>query len=513
MATPETPVQIISQPGIKRDGTMFEGEGYVDGLWCRFQRGLPRKMSGYRSVNKYLTGLVRTLHQYTLDLTTYIHAGSANKIERLTLDSALNSSVISDRTPGALTADPNNMWQFDVGVLSGSGLQILAQVAPNLDCICNSTGGELYFGSAFATTALAPVTAVPANFNVTGGIVSIAPYMVAFGNDGYVAWSTPGDPTDFTGSGAGNTNITGQKIVRGLPLRGGPGSSPSALLWSADSLLRMQYTGDTTAAFAFDTISAQTSIMSAQSVIEFDGIYYWVGSDRFLMFNGVVREIPNGMNRDFFFDNMNYNYRQKVFAFAVPRFGEIWWCFPKGDSEEPNHAVILNVRENTWYDTPLPNGGRGAATSPSVFRSPMLTGVDPGAGSEYRLWVHERGVDEIDGLSVQPIRSYFETADISFLTSPQPSSSAMQVLVIEPDFVQSGPMTVQVQGRRNARAPEQDGTPMEFPDTATTVEEEVVFLKEQRRQLRFHFESNVTGGYYEMGHTIAHIRQGDGTTL
>ena len=39
-------VQIRSLPGIKRDGTRFDGEFYPDGQWVRFQRGLPRKMGG-----------------------------------------------------------------------------------------------------------------------------------------------------------------------------------------------------------------------------------------------------------------------------------------------------------------------------------------------------------------------------------------------------------------------------------------------------------------------------------
>ena len=38
-------VQIKSLPGIKRDGTKFEGDQYVDGQWVRFQRGLPRKIA------------------------------------------------------------------------------------------------------------------------------------------------------------------------------------------------------------------------------------------------------------------------------------------------------------------------------------------------------------------------------------------------------------------------------------------------------------------------------------
>jgi len=588
----ENIVQIKSLPGIKRDGTKFEGDQYVDGQWVRFQRGLPRKMGGYRSINKFLQALPRALHEYTLDLLTYIHAGSANLVERFFIDGGYNTSVITDRTPSTLALSEANLWQFDVDTAAGSGLQILAQVAPNLNCICNSDGGQLFTGDAFGTSALTEVTNLPAIYSLTGGVVTLHPYAVAFGNDGFVMWSVPGDPTDFTGSGAGNAYVTGQKIVRGMPLRGGPGNSPSGLLWSADSLIRMTYTGDTTAAFQFDTISAQSSILSSQSPIEYDGVFYWIGTDRFLMFNGVVREIENNMNINFFFDNLNYAQRQKVFSFKVPRFGEIWWCFPKDDSLEPNHAVIFNVRENTWYDCALPNGGRGAGIFPAVFRKPLMSGVEPqeatlveavpaaagtayvvgdvltvsggevtipaqltvatvngtggiltvsvsnaglypvppdspavvtgGSGSSatfdltfvnpYKFWVHEVGTDEVDGLNVNPIQSYFETADLSLPVMSQ-TNRAMQVLMMEPDFVQSGPMTVQAMGRANARAPEVNGEIKTIVETPQTPQEQVIYFKEQRRELRFRFESNCVGGDYQMGLVLAHVQPGDGTVI
>lgn len=585
-------VQIKSLPGIKRDGTKFEGDQYVDGQWVRFQRGLPRKIGGYRSINKFLRGLPRALHEYTQDLLTYVHAGSADRLERFFIDGTYNTSVITDRTPSSgFTAADGNMWQFATAYDTTNGNQIVAQVAPNLNCICNSDGGALFVGDLLGTSALTQVTLVPANFSVTGGVVSLPPYTFAFGNDGYAAWSVPNDPADFTSSGAGNAYITGQKIIKAMPLRGGPGNSPSGLFWSADSLIRGTYVGGTPV-FQFDTISTQSSILAANSVIEYDGIFYWIGTDRFLTFNGVVREVENNLNINFFFDNLNYAQRQKVFAYKVPRFGEIWWCFPFGDSTEPNHAVIYNVRENTWYDTALPNGGRGAGLFPAVFRKPLLSGVAPqeaqavsvainaagtgytvgdtldvvgglgpitteltvstvggggaitgisisnagqyveipanpvsvtgGSGSAatfdltfdnpYKFWVHEVGTDEIDGLTLNPIQSFFETADLS-LPATSGVNKSMQVLTLEPDFVQSGDMTVQVMGRANARSPEVNGVIMTFPETPETPQEQVVFLKTQRRELRFRFESNTIGGDYQMGLVLAHVQPGDGTTL
>ena len=540
---PDNVVQIRSLPGIKRDGTRLEGDQYVDGQWVRFQRGLPRKIGGYRSISKYLRGLPRALNEYTQDLLTYVHAGSANLVERFFIDGGYNTSVISNRTPSSLATNDANLWQFDVGYDTTNGNQIVAQVAPNLNCICNSDGGQLFVGDLLGTSALTPVTLLPSNFSITGGVVTMPPYTVAFGNDGYVAWSVPNKPSDFTGSGAGNAFVTGQKIVRGMPLRGGPGNSPSGLLWSADALVRMTYVGGT-AVFQFDTISTQSSIMSSQSVIEYDGIFYWLGTDRFLSFNGVVREVENNMNQNFFFDNLNYANRQKVFAFKVPRFGEIWWCFPFGDSTEPNHAIIYNVRENIWYDTALPNGGRGAGLFPAVFRKPLLTGVTPtdtpvstgtriteagdtriiegatvvnrvtqeSGDPQYLLWVHEVGTDEVDGIYTNPVQSYFETGDMSLPVQSQ-TNKAIQVLMLEPDFVQSGDMTVAIHGRANARSPEVNGEAKTIYENPPTPQDQVIYFKEQRRELRFRFESNTVGGNYEMGLILAHIQPGDGTVI
>ena len=135
--------------------------------------------------------------------------------------------------------------------------------------------------------------------------------------------------------------------------------------------------------FQFDTISPYSSILSAASVIEYDGQYFWLGTDRMLMFNGVVREIPNNLNINYFYDGLNREAAQRVWAFKVPRYGEIWWCYPRGTATECTHAIIYNVRENSWYDTELPNSGRSAGIFPTVFRKPLMTGTDPQPAQAY----------------------------------------------------------------------------------------------------------------------------------
>jgi hypothetical protein len=153
-----------------------------------------------------------------------------------------------------------------------------------------------------------------------------------------------------------------------------------------DSLVRVSYAPQSlgvagTANFAattywrYDIITSQSSFLSSSGVIEYDGIYFWTGVDRFMLYNGVTKEIPNTFNQNHFFDNLNYVQRQKVWATKVPRFGEVWWFYPRGDATECTDAVIYNVRDNVWYDTGEALGAqRSAGYFSQVFRFPVQAG-------------------------------------------------------------------------------------------------------------------------------------------
>jgi hypothetical protein len=609
----ESTLILRSDPGIKRDGTKFEGNFYTDGQWVRWQRGLPRKMGGYRTTQKYLTEISRGFSTFTQQGFIYCHSGGEASLERFTIDGTGNSSIITDRTPTvlaatgtvtltggaagsvdtitvdgvnimsgavsfstdlattatavasninahastpeytavavgavitisaasgagstpngfevlatattittsttdmaggsfALTSSPQNLWMFDYQYDSSTNQNyLIAHVSPNLACICNDEGGQIFFGDVLGTGKLESVN-LPPDANCTGGVVSLHPYLFYYGTDGIIGWSVPGEPTNLTGAGSGLARVWGQKIIKGLPLRAGSGSAPAGIFWAFDAVIRATFTGSSTV-FQFDVIATDTSILSPQCVVDYDGVFFWAGVDRFLMFNGVVREVPNQMNLNWFFDGLNPKQKSKVFGFKVTRYGEIWWCYPRGQATECTHAVIYNVRENTWYDTELPNGGRSAGQFNNSFAAPILTGVED-TGPGYRVWTHEQLTDEYDGPNIRPIRSYFETADLSSVA--QGRNEYVRITAIEPDFIQSGPMTVQVTGRANARAPEVFSSVFTFPEQATVPHEQIVMLKEQRRELRVRFESNAVYGNYQMGQIIGHMESGDKTVL
>ena len=224
--------------------------------------------------------------------------------------------------------------------------------------------------------------------SVSGGVVVLHPYVFVFGNNGYIRNCAAGNPNDWVSTDANETNVATGKVVQALPVRGGS-NAPSGLFWCTDSLVRVSYLGGqgTPPRFwNYDIITSQTSILSSQCAIEYDGIYYWVAVDRFMLYNGVVKEIPNKMNQNYFFDNLNYSQRQKVWASKVPRYGEIWWYYPRGDATECTDAIVYNVREGTWYDAGEALGARRSAGYFSqVFQYPINAG-----------WVTSEAVPVVD---------------------------------------------------------------------------------------------------------------------
>lgn len=302
------------------------------------------------------------------------------------IDSTVNTPVLIGDINGN-TMSKIGVFTASVTTVSGSPVVTLASIDIRIGAGQSITGAGIPASTTVVSvsglsvtlsanaSASATVTATfDNNVEVSGGVVALHPYVFVYGNDGLIRNCSAGDPDDWVSADANAVNVASGKIVQGLPVRGGS-NSPSGLFWSLDSLIRVSYapqtlgqsgTGNfgTTNFWRYDIISSQTSILSAQCVIEYDGIYYWIGVDRFLLYNGVVKEIPNNMNQNYFFDNLNYSQRQKVWATKVPRFGEIWWYYPRGNSTECNDAIIYNVRENVWYDA---GSGRGTRRSAGYF--------------------------------------------------------------------------------------------------------------------------------------------------
>ena len=391
-------------------------------------------------------------------------------------------------------------------VISGTGIPLGTTVL--------SIIGTAITMSAAATGSASITATFDNNIAVSGGCVVLHPYLFVYGNNGLIQNSSAGDFSNWVAADANANSVATGKILKGLPIRGGS-TSPSGLFWAADALIRVSFApssaGGVNYYWTYDLVSSQTSVMSSSGIIEYDGIFYWAGVDRFLSYNGVVQEIPNTVNQNYFFDNLNLNQRQKVWATKVPRYGEIWWFYPKGDAIECTDAIIYNVREQTWYDAGQALGARrSAGVFSEIFPKPIWAGNEANSEGKYTLWQHESGVDEVYLTNVNAVQSYFETANLGTLgglvgSSDQPGDNLWtRIERVEPDFIQVGDMTVTVTGRGYAEDVNVESPPFPFKPTTLKVD-----MREQRREMRLRFESNVYNGDYQTGKILLSLTTGD----
>ena len=510
MASNSRPLdQINAKPGFGRDGTQLDNNSFIDGQWCRFQRGRPKKMGGYKAISDNLTGTARGAFVYTRNSLNFVYGFSGNKAFVSVTNQTASSSVATSSALPSLAAEDSYSFSVDsIFDSTGSGAaKMLVHPAKNLLDIADETNTNIYA----ADVGVSPATftkVVDEDANevmVSGGVVVLQPYVFVYGNNGLIKNSVANNPFGWkisAASEANEVNVAGSKIVKGLPLRGGA-ASPSGLFWSLDSVIKVSRSGTE---FRYDVLTSDSSVLSPQSVIEYDGVYYWIGVDRFLTYNGTIKEVPNQQNLNWFFDNLNYAQRAKVWATKNTRYGEIWWFFPFGSAIECTHAIIYNIRENCWYDT---QHARSAGFPARVFKYPVSFGNQASDG-KFAVYADEFGKNAVQQGQATSIASHFETCDFGYPTGgaagEQPTGQDYwtRLTRIEPDFVQSGSLIMTVRGREFAQGPVTTSEAYVLePGT------ERVDLREQRRQVTLRFESNVVDGGYFMGRVLLHTEQGD----
>jgi hypothetical protein len=195
----------------------------------------------------------------------------------------------------------------------------------------------------------------------------------------------------------------------------------------------------------------------------------------------------------------------------VPRYGEIWWYYPRGQATECTDAVIYNIREKCWYDAGKALGARRSAGYFSdVFTKPIWADNVSNSTGNNTLWIHESGVNQTSLTNVNAINSSFETnvlgAAAGLVGSAQGSGDNLWTRLdrVEPDFVQNNTMSLVVTGKGYADDVDISSDQYLFDPTTLKID-----LKEQRREMRLKFTSNVVNGDYFMGRVVLNIETGD----
>ena len=326
----------------------------------------------------YNTSGVRT--NYTVSAVPTYNSGTNRTTVVVSSSTGLSATAPFEiYLNNGIASNTQYLWQFDVAYdSSGAGnSKLLAHPGRNLENIDSAVLTSLYAGDFLPdpTTGKYVLTQVVDSggaqptylpINASGGVVVLHPFVFVYSNYGglrnnNVSFAS-GSATvqtfnDWNGTLANDVNIAAGKIVKGFPVRGGT-ASPSGLFWATDSLVRASFTAQDPYYWRYDIVAGQISIMSSSSVVEMDGVYFWMGVDRFYVYNGSVKVLPNDKNVNYLFDNINFQERQKVWATKVPRYNEIWFFYPRGTATECTDAIIYNVKDQLWYDAGEAEGAR-----------------------------------------------------------------------------------------------------------------------------------------------------------
>jgi hypothetical protein len=252
-------------------------------------------------------------------------------------------------------------------------------------------------------------------------------FVLAFGANDYgspdqdpmlVRWSEQESYTEWTPSA---TNQAGSyRLSRGSVIIGAVQTRQEVLVWTDAALYSMQYQGPP---FVWSTniLADNISILGPNAAISVNNITYWMGMDKFYVYNGRVDTLPCSLLR-FIFNDLNESQGFQVHAGHSEAFNEIWWFFCRENSTVIDRYVVFNYLENAWSYGDV---SRTAWLDSPLRERPMAT------TQGNQLVYHELGTDNAETTSPVAIPSHIRSAPVdlddgqrvSFIRRMQPDVS------------------------------------------------------------------------------------------
>jgi hypothetical protein len=237
---------------------------------------------------------------------------------------------------------------------------------------CSDSDGKLYeWQLGFSTPTLAAaITNAPTGCQA---VMSTAERFVfalgASSNPRLVKWCDQENNTVWT---AAATNQAGDFELQTVgALKAGKKVRGINLLFTDVDVHTASYVG-LPYVYSFEKAGSGCGLISSQAVAAIDTAAMWMSKSGFWMFDGYVKPLPCDVS-DYVYQNLNYNQASKVYAVHNSKFGEIWWFYPSGASNEVDSYVTYNYRENHWN---IGSMARTAGTDRGVYLNPLMVSSD-----------------------------------------------------------------------------------------------------------------------------------------
>lgn len=179
-------------------------------------------------------------------------------------------------------------------------------------------------------------------------------FIFAFGANDYgsatqdpmlIRWSNQDDPYNWTPNAtnqAGSVRLShGSEIVTVIQTR------QEIVTFTDSAVYSLQYLGPPYV-WGSQLLGDNISILSQNCVALASGIVYWMGVDKFYLYDGRVQTLGCDLRR-YVFNDINLTQNQQIFAGTNEGFNEVWWFYCSANSMTVDKYVVYNYQERIWY--------------------------------------------------------------------------------------------------------------------------------------------------------------------
>jgi len=232
-------------------------------------------------------------------------------------------------------------------------------------------------------------------------------FVIAFGCNDYgqtaidpmlIRWSAQDDLYNWTPdptNQAGFTRLShGSEIVTSVQTR------QEIVVFTDSSVYSLQYLGPPYV-WSSQLLGDSVSIISPNAVTLASGVVYWMGVDKFYMYDGRVQTLNCDLRR-FIFQDINLDQSSQVFSGTNEGFNEVWWFYCSANVTAVDRYVIYNYLEKVWYYGTM---ARTAWLDSGLQPSPLA------ATYTYNLVNQEQGLDDKETGTTAAISAYISSSE------------------------------------------------------------------------------------------------------
>jgi hypothetical protein len=159
-----------------------------------------------------------------------------------------------------------------------------------------------------------------------------------------IRWSDQANPAQWIPL---TTNQSGeQAVANGSKLMTAVNNRQEILVYTDTAIYSMQYVG-APYVYSFTLLQDNISLISQNAALTANNVTWWMGIDKFYMYNGSVQVIPCPLRR-YVFSNINRDAAWQIVVGYNEGFSEIWWFYPSKNSTVNDSYVKFNFQNNVW---------------------------------------------------------------------------------------------------------------------------------------------------------------------